>query len=140
MSSKLSFLSLFANGLNCLVELIINTHEQNKRKETINIQCVKITKDHQELLTVISNWCNARLTNMSIAGVDNKALASIIKQDARFLTSLSHSLAIQKEKEIEYDSWLFFNGNVKETNYFELEQCRRNTKDVISTLIIHNDR
>lgn len=113
---------------------------QAEKPKPPNIQCVKITREHDSLISHVTYWCSFRLNQLQRMGIDSKVINSITQQDARFLTALSHALATQKEKEPTYDGWLFFNNDVKETCFFELTQCRRGTKDMMSTLIIHSDR
>lgn len=140
MAKKLTISSAIFSNIFELVELVFGKKPLDKKQGALNIQCVKITKEHNDLLRSVTFWCAFRLNEMKQLCDSKKHIDAMVQQDARFLNAISHALAVQKDKEPQYDAWLFFNDNVQETNYFELSQCRPGTKDVISTLIIHKDR
>ena len=139
MAKKLTISSAIFSNIFQVVDLIFSKKPANK-EEVLNVQCVKITKEHADLLRSVTFWCAFRLNEMKQLCDSKKHIDAMLQQDARFLNAINHALAVQKDTEPQYDAWLFFNDDVQKTNYFELSQCRPGTRDVLSTLIIHKDR
>ena len=104
--------------------------------EDLNIQCVRLTKDHDSVVTMVTYWCSLRINEMQQAGIAKETVTSIINRDAKFLNALAHALDVQKDKTPDYDAWLFFNSDIKSTNFFELQQCPRGTKNTMASFII----
>lgn len=104
-----------------------------------NTQCVKLTKEHGSVLQMVTFWCSIRLNKLQQAGADAEMIAEIARHDTRFLNTLSHSLATQKDQKPAYDAWLFFNSDVKSTDFFELQQCARGSKTAQATYIVQAD-
>jgi hypothetical protein len=93
-----------------------------------NQQCVKLTKDHEEVVRMVSFWCNLRLNNLQQTGAAQKRITEITRSDAQFLNALNHAIAVQTEEDNVLDAWLFFDNDVRSTDYFELQYCARGTK------------
>lgn len=107
-----------------------------KETETLDIQCVKLTKDHSSVTHLVTFWANLRINKLQLLGVTPEIVADIARHDTRFLTILLDALATQKTSKPEYDAWLFFNKDVKNTNFFELQQCTRGSKVTKASYII----
>ncbi len=107
-----------------------------KETDAPDIQCVKLTKDHSNVTQVVTYWTCVRVNQLLLLGVSNEIVDSIIEHDARFLSVLSDALDTQKTKKPAYDAWLFFNKDIKSTNFFELQQCARGSKVTKASFII----
>lgn len=104
-----------------------------------NTQCVKLTKQHKDVVQMVSFWCSLRINKLQQIGAMKETIDEIVLNDARFLTSLAHAIEVQKDQHPAYDAWLFFNEEIQSTDFFELQQCRRGTKVAKATYVIHNE-
>ena len=104
-----------------------------------NIQCVKLTKQHKDVTQMVSFWCSLRINKLQQIGAMKETVDEIVLNDARFLTSLTHAIEVQKDQHPAYDAWLFFNEDIQSTDFFELQQCRRGSKVALATYVIHNE-
>ena len=104
-----------------------------------NTQCVKLTKNHKQVVQMVSFWCSLRINKLQQMGALKETVDAIILQDARFLTALCHAIDIQKDPEPAYDAWLFFNEDAQSTDFFELQHCSRGTKVTKVSYVIHNE-
>lgn len=111
-----------------------------KAESAIDLQCVRINKEHGPVVKMVSQWCALRANKLRQLGSTADAVNRIILSDARFLTSLSHAVGVQKDPDPLYDGWLFFDKDVQTTGFFELVQCIHGSKDVLSSLVIRIDR
>jgi hypothetical protein len=107
--------------------------------KTRDLQCVKLTTEHKSVVQMISFWCSIRTNKLQMTGASPEAVAKISKADARFLTTLSGAIDVANDKE-EPDAWLFFDGDVKDTDFFELQFCDRGTKLGKASFVIRADR
>ena len=109
-----------------------------KQAPTRDLQCVKLTTEHGSVTQMVSFWCSLRINNLQIAGASPESVKKIAQSDARFLSSLSHAIAVAKDSS-EPDAWLFFDGDIKNTDFFELQYCDRGTKLAKATFVIRAD-
>lgn len=107
-------------------------------KESRNTQCIKLTKNHKDVVQMVSYWCSLRINKLQQMGAMKETVDAIILHDARFLTALAHAIDVQKDPVPPYDAWLFFNDDVQSTDFFELQHCNRNTKVTKVSYVIHN--
>lgn len=120
------------------IGLLRATGSKARQSKGPNIQCVKLNSEHTPLIQIATQWCNERSDKLKELGVDGEVLADINRRDAAFLTSLSS--AINNAKGAKVDTWLFYNESVQSTNYFELQQCDRGTKNMRCSQAIHASR
>jgi hypothetical protein len=109
-------------------------------KKGLNIQCVKLTKEHTKVVQMVTYWCNLRTNVLQQMGATAETVASINRNDANFLTALSTAIANQQNPKHPVDSWLFFNDDLKSTIFFELQHCDRGTTQMRSSTVICSDR
>lgn len=110
---------------------------QPAKEKGPNIQCVKLTKDHDGLVRMITAWCNLRTNQLQQLGLSAKDVAAMNRNDSSFLTSMSAAIANMNDPKHPIDTWLFFNGDIQSTNFFELQQCDRGTKHMRCAMILH---
>lgn len=110
------------------------------REKRRSLQCVKLTKNHYNVVQAVTYWCNLRINELQQKGISDDMLLTLKQHDARFLTHLAHSIAIQNDKEPAYDAWLFFHDDVQSTDFFELQNCIRGTKVTKASFVIQADR
>lgn len=113
---------------------------QSAKEKGPNIQCVKLTKDHSALVQMVTYWCNLRTNKLQQMGLTAANAATMNRNDASFLTSLAAAIANQNDPKHPTDTWLFFNGDIQSTNFFELQQCDRGTKNMRCAIVLHADR
>lgn len=102
-------------------------------------QCVKLNKNHKQVVQMVSFWCSLRINKLQQMGALKETVDEILLQDARFLTALSHAIEVQKDQEPPYDAWLFFNEDAQSTDFFELQQCARGSKVTKVSYVIRNE-
>lgn len=102
-----------------------------------NMQCVKLTKEHEGLTKVILFWCNLRINKLQQLGMKEEGIQRIVREDARFLSILSHAIATASDE--DFDGWLFFDGDVQSTDHFELQYCARGSKVTKASYVIHSE-
>jgi hypothetical protein len=110
---------------------------ESKKEKGPNIQCVKLTKEHDGLVRMITGWCNIRTNQLQQLGLGAKDVAAMNRNDANFLTLLSNAIAEKNDPKHTTDTWLFFNGDIQSTNFFEIQQCDRGTKITRCAMILH---
>ncbi len=98
-----------------------------EKPEERDPQCVKLTKDHEAVVRMVTFWCSLRINDLQYNGASEESIKKISKNDARFLNSLTNAIATAGD-DTGQDAWLFFNGDAKNTDYFELQYCDRNGK------------
>ena len=104
-----------------------------------NTQCVKLTKQHKDVVQMVSFWCSLRINKLQQIGAMKETISDIVLNDARFLTSLAHAIEVQKDQVPPYDAWLFFNEDIQSTDFFELQHCSRGTKVTKVSYVIHRE-
>lgn len=102
-----------------------------------SVQCVRLTKDHDCVLDLVTMWANLRINKLQQSGMGAEAIKGIQKVDARFLNALAYALAVQKDKTPEYEAWLFFHDDVESTDFFELQHCARGSKVTKASFVLH---
>lgn len=111
---------------------VVVLEEKNNR----NTQCVKLTKGHTHLLNMVTYWCAERKALLKAVGISAERLLTMERHDAKLLDGLKEALAEQQKKQPEYDSWLFFNCNVLETDFFELQECEKGSFITKTSIIV----
>lgn len=109
-----------------------------KPAKTRDLQCVKLTTGHASVTQMVSFWCSLRTNNLQLNGATTESVSRISKADAKFLTSLSQAITLAADTS-EPDAWLFFDGDVKSTDFFELQYCERGTKLTKASFVIRAD-
>jgi hypothetical protein len=89
---------------------------------------------------MIVYWCSLNINRLQRTGANEKTAKNLSQRYARFMSAFNHAIAEQKEKDPSFDAWLFFNADVENTDYFELIQCERNSKEATSSIIIRATR
>ena len=110
------------------------------KEKAVNHQCVKLTKDHEAVGPMIVYWCSLNINRLQRTGANDKLTKNLSQRYARFMSAFNHAIAEQKEKDPSFDTWLFFDGDIESTNFFELIQCERGSKEATSSIIIRATR
>lgn len=110
------------------------------KEKAVNHQCVKLTKDHEAVGPMIVYWCSLNINRLQRIGANDKLVKNLSQRYARFMSAFNHAIIEQKEKDPSFDAWLFFDGDVENTGFFELIQCERNNKEPTSSIIIRATR
>lgn len=113
---------------------------RSAKDKQLNIQCVKLTKEHTNVVQMVTYWCNLRTNNLQQMGATKETVAAINRNDANFLTALGTAIASQQDPKHPMDSWLFFSDDLKSSVFFELQHCDRGTKHMRSSTVISADR
>lgn len=107
-----------------------------KPAKTRDLQCVKLTKEHEAVVRMVTFWCNLRINTLQQNGANPEVISKITQADARFLTMLSHAISTIGEPDAP-DAWLFFDGDVQGTDFFELQYCDRGTRITRASYVLH---
>ncbi|BAW19089.1 hypothetical protein [Ralstonia phage RP31] len=102
-----------------------------------NMQCVKLTKEHDGLTKVLLFWCNLRINKLQQLGTAEEAVQRVVREDARFLSILNHAIATAGDD--DFDAWLFFDNDVQSTDHFELQYCSKGTKVTKAAYVIRSE-
>jgi hypothetical protein len=113
---------------------------KSSKEKALDLQCVKLTKEHTDVPKLVSQWCTKRTKYLQEQGVEAGVIQAITQLDCRFLNALGNAIAAQKDKDRQFDGWLFFDKHHESTGFFELVQCNRGSKDTVSSLVIRQDR
>jgi hypothetical protein len=126
-------------GEHALIGLLKATGVKRTNAKVRNTQCVKLTRNHKNLLQSVSFWCSLRVNKLQQLGGLKEVVDKIILNDARFLNVLSFAIEEQREKEPAFDAWLFFNEDIQSTDFFELQHCSPGGRVTKVSYTIHNE-
>lgn len=132
--------SFFVDLAKCALDSLIKVNgggvSSPKEKKTRNTQCVKLTKGHHHVAAMVGFWSCERINLLIKHGVSQERVDRVIKQDEKFVALLEEALREQALKQPSYDSWLFFDTDVKNTDFFELQECEKGSLATQSSIVI----
>lgn len=102
-----------------------------------NLQCIKLTRDHKDLLPIVAYRCNKRVDTLEKLGLTPAFIDPIVKKDLRFLDYLDKELKDIHNKQNNHDTWLFFDTSVNSTGFFELREADKGSSIANSSLFVN---